>query len=529
MRFVCIVIALLYALQLSAQQQSAPPPNAPVELPEVLVTGKELIDVGAGSKQAPSRPSILSSTRLDSLNPTEKLPIPRLPARSLPTLYRPFAVYPGYLDASMGTLITPSVAAGYSFETAGYRIDLDADVEASDGWVENAGYLRSALKLRSTYIAPDQFLFFGGSTTHVNADANYGSYRLFARADAAERHRIRAAADVDVTGVFEDYSYSARVGYGTLSMTTTGLDAAHDNALEGSMTLEQRGSGLLLGADAAVSLRNVRATDYPYAHVRARGVWTEGNTRIRAVVGPQLSVSSRADERFGISAEFLADVLVSKDVTASARLGSGLRSIRFSDLVGQNPFIDPSTVVDVPYDVVSVSGTVRYHPSVRLSLAGSLQFRMTEREPVWYASASGMFAVDYLAVRRLDAHIDGRFALTSADELRLDVLFTQAAVIDSSAQPYVPSAVASLTYQRAWTSGLTSDVGIVYFGQRWADMASRVALSGYVDLRARVTYALSRSLDASVRVENILASTIVLWEGYRERGFFATAGLTWRF
>jgi outer membrane cobalamin receptor len=60
-------------------------------------------------------------------------------------------------------------------------------------------------------------------------------------------------------------------------------------------------------------------------------------------------------------------------------------------------------------------------------------------------------------------------------------------------------------------------------------MNERTALSGYVDLRARISYAITPKLDVALRAENILSSTIVLWDGYRERGFFASAGFTWRF
>jgi hypothetical protein len=203
--------------------------------------------------------------------------------------------------------------------------------------------------------------------------------------------------------------------------------------------------------------------------------------------------------------------------------------VAFGDLYSTNPYLDNALVVDVPYDVVAIGGTLKYHPSIRFALSGSLQLRVTEREPVWYSSASGLFALHYLAVRRFDASIDARYAASASDELRFDATLTQANVVDSAAQPYVPVALVSLIYRRDWTSALSSDLGVVYVGQRWADMSERVALSGYVDLRARVEYAVTPSLNVMLRAENILSSTIVLWEGYRERGFFATAGLTWRF
>jgi hypothetical protein len=529
MKYAVIALIMILPCVVIAQQQPTPPPNAPVELPEVLVTGKELIDVGAGSKQAPSRPPILSATRLDSLNPTEKLPIPRLPSRSLPSLRRPFAFYPGYIDASMGTLLTPSVAAGYSFQTAGYRIDLDADVEASQGWVDHSGYLRSALQLRSTYIAPDQFIVFGGSTTHVNANASYGTYNLFARPDVAERQILRAGAAIDVDGSFDEFDYEASVGYAAHSMNTTGFDLLADNALHGHMGMLQRGEGLRWGGDARVALRSLGGADYPFMQVNARGTWSEGTTSIRAAVGPQLGISTRGDERIGLAADVQADIRVSPDVSILASLASGLRQVTFGDLFSTNPYLDNALVVDVPYDVVALGGTLKYHPSIRFALSGSLRLRVTEREPVWHSSASGLFALHYLAVRRLDATVDARYVASAYDELRIDATLTQASVVDSAAQPYIPVALVSLTYHRDWTSALSSDVGVVYVGQRWADMSERVALSGYVDLRARVEYAVTSSLNVMIRAENILSSSIVLWEGYRERGFFATAGLTWRF
>ena len=529
MKIAVYLLALLVPVALVAQQPQPAPPNAPVELPEVLVTGKELIDVGAGSKQAPARPAMLSSTRLDTLNPSEKLPVPRIPARTLPALRRPFAMFPGYIDASMGTLLTPSVAAGYTFESAGYRIDLDADVEASQGWVEHAGYLTSGLKVRSTYLAPDQFIVFGGSTTHVNADASYGTYKLFARNDAAERQRFRAGARLDVDGAFEDLEYAAAVGYDAVSLATTGFETVTGNALQGSMEIDQRGTGLLLGLDANLQLRQYTDNAYPFAQFRARAALTEGNVRIRAMVGPQLASSTKADERFGLGVEILTDVRISNDVSVSASVTSGLRALSYSDLLTQNPYIDHDLVIDAPYDVVALGGTVVVHPSIRTVVSGGLRLRLTEREPVWYSSGPGLFALRYLAVRRIDAHADARFVVSSTDELRIDAQFTQASVVDSAAQPYVPALTASLNHQRQWSSAITSDLGIVYIGQRWADMNERTALSGYVDLRARISYAIKPKLDVALRAETILSSTIVLWDGYRERGFFASAGLTWRF
>ncbi|HBB24767.1 MAG TPA: hypothetical protein DCZ59_00725, partial [Bacteroidetes bacterium] len=69
------VLALSFgAILVTAQTPPVAQPNAPLELPDFLVTGKAVVDVAAGAKNLPTKPPTFSLQELDSLNPTEKLP-----------------------------------------------------------------------------------------------------------------------------------------------------------------------------------------------------------------------------------------------------------------------------------------------------------------------------------------------------------------------------------------------------------------------------------------------------------------------
>ncbi|HLP26998.1 MAG TPA: hypothetical protein VK147_00065 [Candidatus Didemnitutus sp.] len=525
-----IAVCVLCSVVVPAQQQPpAQPPNGPLELPEFLVTGKELINVGAGVKSAPQRPPLLSATRLDSLNPTEKQPIPSLPARPLPQYRRTTMVWPGYLQAEIGNYITPNVLAGYSFVAGGYRLDLAADIQASDGWSENTEYLNTGVKLVSTYVAPEKFVFFGGSTTQADVALRHRSYKLFAVPDAPERSHTTLALGVDVDGRFEDVRYRAQASWSHQSLSTSSMRDVSDNVFRGTLRAEQQWKSADVGLMMDMRLQTYAENAYPYVEAGAYGRWVAKALRIAGGAGVQWATSTTGVDRFGLGLGGQADIFLGPDLTITAAVRSGMRSVTFRDLMMQNPYIDDSVSLDAAYDIVDLRGTITFHPSVRTTISAGVRMRQTDREPVWVRGRAGVFTVDYRTVSLVEINADARFAITPRDIVVADVRMTNASVAQASAQPYVPSLRASADYERQWFTEFRTGFGMVYVGQRWADVANTVTLSGYADLRVMASYSLSTSFDLNARAENLLGSTVILWEGYRERGIFVTVGCTWKF
>ncbi|MBL0320860.1 MAG: TonB-dependent receptor [Ignavibacteria bacterium] len=531
MRSITTIVGLVFcsAMMFAQQQPPSQPPNSPIELPEFLVTGKELINVGAGAKSAPQRPPLLSATRLDSLNPTEKQPIPALPARPLPQYRRTSVVWPGYLQAEIGNYITPNVLAGYSFVAGGYRLDFSGDVQASDGWADNTQYLTTGLKVVSTYVAPDKFIFFGGSTTQADLGLRHRSYRLFARPDALERTHTSMDLGVGVDGKYEDVRYQAKASWTSQSLSTSSMRDVSDNVFRGSLRAEQQWKSADVGLMMDMRLQTYAENAYPFVEAGAYGRWVAKTLRIAGGAGVQWATSSTGVDRFGLGVGGQADLFLGPDLTVTASVRSGMRSVTFRDLVMMNPYIDDSVRLDAAYDIVDLRGTITFHPSVRTTISAGVRMRQTDREPVWVPGQNGTFSVDYRTVSLFEINADARFIITPRDIVVADVRMTNASVSEASAQPYLPSIRASADYQRTWFEALRTGVGVVYIGQRWADLANTIALSGYADLRLNASYTISSSFDLHARAENLLGSTVILWEGYRERGIFVTVGCTWKF
>ncbi len=522
-----IIVLLVFSTVAASAQQ--PAPNQPIELPEIIVQGKSRVDIPGGAKIAPARPPLLSAALLDSLNPIEKIPLPGLPESAWPIYQQPFTTWPGWLSAQIGNYLTPQVAGGYSLGVGGYVLDLNGAVEHSNGWLPNADYTSIDLGAMSSYVAPEQFIFFGGSTTVVDANLRHRQYRLFAVDSAPSRSTTAIRAGVATDGEYEDLQYQGRLLWSTQSLTTDLRPSVSDNHLEGWAEVLQHFTSFDLGASADVRLRGFADRSYPYTALLARAAYESDHLMASARVGPQWATATGGDSRFGLSVLAEVDVFASPDFTLEAHAGTGLRPLSVGDMLAENPYLSDSAVIDVPYDVFAVGGSLLWHPSTRLTASVGIDLRRTDRDLVWIAASPGLFEPTYRSTTVMQIGADVRWLISSADVLVADLLMTNATVDDAESQTYLPSVRAALTYERSWSDAFRTQATIVYVGDRFADLTNAVVLSGFIDLRLQASYSISQRLDITAQARNLLGSTMVIWDGYRERGIFITGGILWKF
>jgi hypothetical protein len=520
--------AAVWATVLHAQQPQQVPPGQPLELPEYVVTGTERIDVPGAVKQAPVKPPTLRSTSLDTLNALEKQPLPMLVFRELPTIEQNWKAFPGYVDASIGTFLTPSIEAGYSFAAGGYTIDLRGGLLATSGWASNADMFRWNVGARSTYLAPEKFLVFGGSTTHAWAELGGSSYNLYAVASAPARSQSGVDLGVDVDGAYDGVSYAARASYDMRSINDVDTSVS-DQGFGGTASLGTRWNDFAVRGELDMALRSFGGSSYPFVDLGASGEWSSTTMRLRAALGFQWFTSTAGDDRPGarISAEawYFATPILSFD----AAVRSGLVRRSGSAFLDKNPYLSARTVLDASYAIVDLQAGVEVHPQDRLRVRAGVRFAMLDRDAVWLSADSMTFAPAYLSTTTVSIPLELRWLLTSRDVVTGALTFTSATVEDSSTTPYVAPIATDLSYERTWTPKLRTVFTLAYVGERYADLNNNVSLPAYFTMRLRGAYDLTDRIELMIEADNLLDQPITVWKGYRERGLFLRAGITWRF
>lgn len=530
MRPIFLILAFVVCTVIGAAQQPAPTtqPNQPIELPEVIVTGRETVDVPGSSKHVPSKPASIKGAILDSLNTFEKLPIPTLPPRPLPSLDRRSIVYPGYVDAQIGAYLTPDVKAGYSFVAGGYRVDLDGALEASNGWVTNGEYMKYGLHALSSYVAPEKFIFFGGSTTEVDAKVAGSSYKQYALTSAPSRTRTDLGLGVNTKGQYEGFLYDAGASWSSTSLSTT-PGTVSDASFDVRAAVENRWNAWDVGGKVDLKFRSFADQAYPFMELQAYGRYASPDVRLTLGGGVQNAMSTSNVSRFGLLLFAQADYMLNGDLTLQATVRSGLRANSFTELFDSNPYVSSSVIMDAAYDVVRISGHLFYHPSMRLNITAGICVRSTERQSLWIADSNATFTAWYATVSTVTIPFDMHWLFTSTDAVVADMQITSATVSDAKAAPYIPTVRASVGYERAWTTDLRTLVSLYYVGDRWADLANTINLGGYVDVRIHASYQLLPSLSITLRAQNLIGSSITVWQGYQERGIFVSGGINWKF
>jgi len=529
MRMTLLVLLCASAITLYAQQPSTPTqPNQPIDLPEVIVTGRETVDVPGSSKHVPSKPASIKGVILDSLNSFEKLPIPTLPPRSLPSLDRKTMLYPGYVDAQMGAYLTPDVKAGYSFVAGGYRVDVDGALEISNGWIENGDYAKYSIGALSTYVAPEKFIFFGGSTTEVDLRLAGNRYKQYALAAAPSRSRSDVRVGVNTQGQYEGFHYDVGASWGMASLTTTAR-SVQDASFNVHAAAENRWNSWDVGGKVDVKLRSFAERSYPFMELQAYARYATPDIRLTLGGGLQNAMSTSEVSRFGLLVRAQADYMINGDLTIQATLRSGLRANSFTDLFDVNPYVSDSVIMDAAYDVVSIGGMLFYHPTMRLNVSAGVRVRSTDRQSLWVADSGATFTILYATVSTVTIPLEFQWLVTNVDAVVADAQITSATVSDAKAAPYIPTIRASIGYERSWNSDLRTTLSMYYVGDRWADLANTVNLGGYVDLRINASYQIMPSLQVTARLQNLLGSAIMVWQGYQERGIFVSAGINWKF
>lgn len=509
-------------------QETPKPADKPLELPQIVIEGTEKISVPGGVKKTPAISLKLSQTELGALNSLEKYPPALLPAQPLPVMSSKHSLYNGFIQGQFGMYVTPSVMAGYRTEFGGFDIYARGGFEASSGHITNGAYSKGFVNLNAGYLAPEKYWLFGGSKTDSYFRYGGRSYNLYALPEAPERSVREFDLGLTVRGNYEGFGYDA--GAGIDNMVLTQDRDVSNNSLFGYVAVNQLWSGFRVGGRLALNFRTLRGTGYNFVEAAATGEYLSEPLLVAADAGVQLGGTSDDESQVAPLLRGRAEFRISKDVTLRGRLAIGLRDRSFRDLLWENPYLDDSSEVRYTGVMPEIGGVLLYHPSVALTLSGGLTMTVLKDRPVYLSTGNGTFRTLYADASILEALGEARIAFDTVNTLIGTLIFRSSALADSgSAVPYVSPVQLGAEYERRWTPEFTTTVSLKYIGQRYADLDNTVSLDGYVDLGLAATYAVSNRFSVFARLNNLAGSKIYIWEGYRERGIFGTAGLTWQF
>lgn len=523
-------LALAATTAFSQGAEPTPPQQpAPLELPTFIIEGVEQTNVMSGIKQMPEKPARLSLGMLDSINSLEKQPAPliapdTLPERSVIRTYRK-----GFFSGEFGRYMTPSLQAGMGMNWQGYELYATGGMEVSDGHIKNADYSKFNLLVNSDYIADDKYWIFGGSRTRTTLKIDNQNFKLYKASSAPERSSTDFDLSVNVDGAYEGAQFYTGAGISSLQINSD-KSAAFDNRLNGYLKIQNYWDNYLIGGNLDIDFHNIRGDGISFITLDGAISYFDEKFSALGSAGFQFANNSMGERRSGLLLGATAEYRISGLFTVAGRLHSGMEKRTLDDYYQMNPYLFHSSDIDFEYDILSLRGAITYHPTRAVSITGGALAGRSDRSPYFADRDSATFDIKYANANRFGLFLEGTFEMGESDALTFNANFENKTITSSSKEfPYSEPLRASLDYHRAWSENFGTYFGVYYVNARYIDDQNLREIDGFTNIRARADWKFAETMSMFVRVDNLLNSNIVIWNGYKQRDMFFAAGLLWQF
>ncbi len=531
-----IAVVFLLAGKVTAQEENnnEESKTSPIEFPEFIIEGKERINVPSGVKQYPNKPEPLTKDELDSLNPLRKQQTNLIPQKKFPGEILHYQKRSGFLRGEFGRFSTPSIEAAYGKEYKEYFFYGKGEFESSGGDVKNSDYTKMNIELFGDYIAPDKYWIFGGSKTRFLTQFDNKSYNLYGSADPVSRNQTTLDLGIHSEGTYEDWVFSTGAGFKTLQ-TGDELDDysadAFDNRLNGYLEIKKPFDKFSAGGNAEIDFGSVKGEGVLFLQAGGFTSFQAGSDiSLKLAAGLQTTESQAGVAKGGLRAEAEIEYRLDKSFTLRAGILSGLEKNSFYSLIRHNPYISTRAAVEFPYNVFRLKGFLYYHPSERFSLSGGIKFGVTDDTPVFVNLDSASFITSYQNVSKAQIILEGFVEPTNIDDIVFNITANITNMSDNNKmQPYIPQLKFSASYKRQWIKRFGTIIGFDYIGERYTDLENEKSLDGYIDLKTKFFYNVNKDIQVFLNFENLLNSDIYIWNFYKERSLFFSAGLFWKF
>lgn len=510
------------------------PTGEPLDFSTIVLKGTEVLNMPKSVfKQNPVNIRKLNTQELDTINSLEKQSSLLLPLSGYPSSLSTPNRYNGYLRGEFGMFVSPELEVGYGGTFAGYSLYGNGYFNSSSGHRDNAQFLKAGANLSARYVAPENYVVFGGSTTETNIGVAHNSYNFFANPNAPARSTTSIQAGVATQGVSADLPFTAYIKLQALSLSQDRIGndsrSISENGLALGGTIGTTMDNLALTAKLALDFRNLRSNGMAFHELGVNATMKDSSHTLSGSVGMVYATTSESLNRYVLNGELRHDWCASQHFTLRNVVSTGLNNSSFAQQLIHNPYISDSALIDFTKTSIGVRSGLLFHPTSDIQLQLFAGYKSQPLTPVFVADSGFSFNLVYAQADFIEFGTEGSWSLTRNDNISGTIRYLAPRLDNSNRVPFIAPLTINLLYNRFWSDAVSTSLQFAYTGERTTSLISSQTLPSFVMVNVRAEYRLSRSLIATLRFDNLTNSSIFVWEGFQERGAFASAGMTWQF
>jgi len=525
----------LFVLMVNAQDETRQTPS--VELPDFVITGRDVISVKKVNKISPDFVSTISEEFLRPVFSPDELALRDLsnPIKSDLNLLDSVSFYRGNIEAGAGLYTIPSVKASYAYPfTNGIVQGVFSGIYNRAYDIEFSDRYSISLGGHFVYWSDINNNFLPGTQSNISADIGTTSFKLFASPNPQTKRTINYGNLL--IGLRNNFNKNFQFGF-TLADHVTALSEEdfNDNYFRLKGESKVIISVLDLGITADYQKHYIKnsaggkqggdififrpAAGFKISDIfRAAIGFTFSNSGGKTFNTPYASLGLNLHNNFTIFGEYSPKAeLVSS--------GTFLRRNEYFNAVNY------SSTYFKKSDYFDVAVKFEYGPYYQIN--GGIRYFNSNDYPYFVNSSDqGKFELETIKMNSINPYMDllyhlgpyGRFYSTidvALVKTNLDTL--------NKFVPYHPLINVTGTYSYRFAMGLESSIKLSYSSKTYADLSNEIQLDPILDLGLGFVYTLQPALDITLRLNNLLNNKNYRWFGYKEMPLNVIFGINYRF
>ncbi len=516
-----------------AQDSQKSNPN--VELPDFIITGKEVVSVEQAKKLPPDFVSLLSGEFIKPAYSPEELELKEFPSplKKDLSLFDSLNYNNGELDAGVGSYFLPTAKLTLSgpfdngvFEGRVGTLNQRAYVKNSDRYNINGG---ATLYYFINSVSP----VFDGMKIKLSGDLAAAGYKTYGAAlDTSTRTRKLGTGsfsflinNLQNENFIYEFSFSdqlASLDYPDFSENLLGFDGfakASFSAFNINVNLNYRRQYIL----------NELQNNSQYYFINVRPLV---GLNLSDVLRADFGLSYAQDGKQSFSAPYASAALhLEKNVTLFGEFAPAVEFLTENYFIRLNPYFNVSTFTNLFFEKSNVlKAVLKYEYGRYFEIDGGMKYYVSDEIPYFRNDIiTGTFNMDTVSGSSLAGFINLLFHSGPYGVFYGTVQYEETKDDAGRFIPYHPEWTASLSYGYDFKLGLSTGATLYYNSKTFADLINTQTLNSYIDLALNFSYKLTPGFFITLKMTNLLDNENYKWLRYRELPLNITGGIkiTW--
>ncbi len=502
-----------------------------VELPDFVITGKDVVKIKKSEKLNPFLISTFSEKFVTPVYSPEEIPVKEisLPVRDDLNLLGSEIFYKGYIAGAVGFYSLPDLDILYAtpIENGIFRTKLSGFYNRQ--FVDNSDNYKLTGGADLLYWTDINSSFLPGTQFRINTDLSTRGYKFYGSNNpTTKRNYNHLFGNINIKNEFNS-SFLFKINLIDNYTYLVG-ENFRENLIDLNMNTLLRLAFVNIGFSG--NYKNVSISNDTSNHKEP------SYFLIRPTAGFQFTSLAKGSFGFTISRSS-QDRFIMPYAELAVKLAPN-----FTFLGEFNPTSEFSTPADFfsrnPYfDVVRstnlfIKKSMQYQVSVKyeyqrfFEINGGLKYFSSDSLPYFYEKEKGIYSLKFSDIKSLTPYVNFNFFPGPFGFFFGSLEFNVALNDTGQTFPYMPALKLSANYGYTFSEVLTTYLNLIYAGKTFTDISNNNKIDNYINLGLSLAYNFDQRFDFFVKFENLINNSNYIWNNYQEKPFDIVLGVKYK-